>query len=160
MIMLESILLQTLSKPARIFGLLVISMLIMQTSQASAFNPPLEVVQSFKEQYPDAKSTKWTKIKDEDKPYKVSFIQNKVKLNAYFDKKGKWIETEKNIRLKALPESIKATLDSQFGEIGYSMLHATEILQNDGAMVYAVSIRSSGRRSDLLVTMEGSFSYR
>ncbi|MFA6261476.1 MAG: PepSY-like domain-containing protein [Bacteroidia bacterium] len=160
MIMLESFLFQTLSKSVRIMGMLVLSMLITHTSQASAFKPPSEVVQSFNEHYPDAKSTKWTKIKDEDKPYKVSFVQKKVKLNAYFNKEGKWIETEKNIRLKALPETIKATLDSQFGEIGYSMLHATEILQNDGAIVYAVSIRSSGRRSNLLVTMEGSFSYR
>lgn len=141
-------------------GILAIGFLMIHQSEASAFNPPPEVIRAFTQHYPGAKSTRWTKLKEEDRAYKATFTQNKVKLYAYFSKEGKWMETEKHIRIKELPEPVKKTLDSQYGEVGYIKLKAMEIWQNDGALVYAVTVFSNGKRSDLVVTLEGSFIYR
>lgn len=78
---------------------------------------PAVVTEAFQAKYPDAKKVEWDSGEDE---YEVTFKLKGKKMEAEFDARGNWLETETEIKVKDLPEAVTKAIADQFpdAEIG------------------------------------------
>src|SRR6185436_9933151 len=72
---------------------------------------PSAVSSAFKSKFPAATKTDWEM---EDGNYEAEFKMNGEEMSANFDKEGKWIETETEIKVSALPGLVSAALKKEF----------------------------------------------
>ncbi len=73
-------------------------------SNAQIRKIPSEVTDAFKTKYPNAQTVSW---KDKVTSFEASFIDNKINVDAYFDSKGNWIETDKTWSYETIPDAVK-----------------------------------------------------
>ena len=96
---------------------------------------PDVVLKNFKAKYPGANFVKWEK--DED-IFDVVFILDGQEYEAEFDKTGKWIETEEEIKIGDLPEAIQKVLHTNYS--GYKIVEAEYVETADYGVIYDVVI--------------------
>ncbi len=75
-------------------------------------NVPKAVKTAFSQKYQGASHVSWEQKKD--KTVKAEFKLKKVEMSALFNNKGLWLRTEKEIEIKAVPETVKKTLQARF----------------------------------------------
>jgi hypothetical protein len=80
---------------------------------------PDAVSMNFQAKYPHASSAKWEKDGD---IFDVEFILDGQEYEAEFDKTGKWLETEKEIKNSDIPEAIQKVLNTKYS--GYKIKEA------------------------------------
>ena len=81
-------------------------------SACSQKQPSGDIQKAFNEKFPTAKSVKWDM--EEENEWEAEFKMDGAEMSAVFDAKGVWLETEKEISKKQIPEAIKATLDRDY----------------------------------------------
>ena len=96
---------------------------------------PDVVLMNFKAKYPDANSVKWEK--DED-IFDAIFILDGKEYEAEFNKTGRWLETEKEIKIGDLPEAIQKVLNTTYS--GYTIVEAEYAETADYGVIYDVVI--------------------
>lgn len=112
---------------------------------------PESVVKAFQIKYPTAKKTEWEK---EDNDYEVEFYVGKEELTTKFDKSGNWIETEKEIKIAQLPQSITQTIKKEFSN--FKVKEAAQIENVSKGKLFEISLKNSKETWELLCMEDGT----
>ena len=78
---------------------------------------PEVVKNEFSKMFPDATDIRWEKENEDE--WEAEFKQDDQEVSSKYSIDGKWLETEKQISINALPELILSTLDKEFN--GYKI---------------------------------------
>jgi hypothetical protein len=101
---------------------------------------PPEVTEAFKVRYPHAEKVSW---KDNITSFEAEFLLNDYKMRAYFNSKGEWQSSEKNIKFEDLPREVK----DGFAKSKYSDWEKGSIVETDKngeGLIYRMLVKKSG----------------
>jgi hypothetical protein len=96
-------------------NILVIAMALATlclVSCTSEVLPPQEVISAFSEQFPKAENVEWEQ--EDDSLWEAEFSMNGAEFSACFNETGKWLESERAIDVKDLPELVTASVSMLF----------------------------------------------
>jgi hypothetical protein len=88
-----------------------LSLFLFFMANAWAQDVPAAVEEAFNQKYPDAKKVAWA---SEDDGYEAAFKLKGKKMEAEFDAKGNWLETDTEMKVKDLPEAVTKAIADQF----------------------------------------------
>ncbi len=108
---------------------------------------PESVKSGFVQMYPAATGVEWEL---EDGMYEAEFKENKVETSVIFESGGKHLQTEVEIPVFSLPESIKNYVASNLE--GKKIGEATKITTSGGVIKYEIGIKNT----DYLFDASGS----
>lgn len=127
--------------------LIAASALCILASCSTKEQVPQVVSAAFSEKFPEAKSVQWEK--ENASEWEAEFQFNGQKYAANFALDGAWKETEYEISKSEIPETVKATLDSQFSEY---KIEVAEIMVSDKGNVYELVLES--KENEMEVTID------
>jgi hypothetical protein len=105
---------------------------------------PDAALKNFRAKYPNANSVKWEK---EGNIFDVEFILDGREYEAEFDNTGKWLETEKYIKIGDLPKTIQQVLNTQYS--GYEIGEAEYVETADYGIIYEVVIEKGDNKIEI-----------
>lgn len=111
-------------------------------------NVPAAVREAFHKTFSEVKGAQWEIEKGN---YEAGFTQNGQKISVTFDKAGTWLETEKEISVKALPAAANVYIEKNCK--GKSVKEAAIIKKAGGETVYEAHVQ----RLDYLFDENGKF---
>ncbi|MBS1586048.1 MAG: PepSY-like domain-containing protein [Bacteroidetes bacterium] len=109
---------------------------------------PATVKKSFDKAFPGVKTSKW---EIEKKDYEANFTQNGKKMSALFSADGKWLETETDINISALPATVTKYLAANYK--AEKVKEAAMIEKADGSTNYEAEVKGQ----DLIFDKGGNF---
>jgi len=118
----------------------------------SADKVPATVTSSFKAKFPTATKTSWEL--ENANEYEAGFKLNGEEISANFDNSGKWLETETEIKVSALPASIQTALSKDFG--GFKIEEASKIESAKDGNCFEAEIEKGEETFDVLFTADGN----
>lgn len=111
---------------------------------------PDEVQNALKKKFPKAESVAWEK--ENENEWEADFKLDGVEYSASFTPDGTWIETEFDIAVGDLPESVKNTLSTEFKE--YKITEA-EIVESPNFSGFEVEVKKGKKQWELLLDANG-----
>lgn len=131
---------------------LALSMLGYQAATAQIRKIPAEVTNAFSEKYAEAKNVEW---KDKLSNFVASFELEGEKLEARFNKKGVWQNTEKELDVNDLPDAIKDGLSkSKYADWELKSLY--KIMLPDEKVQYRLHVsKTTVQQKNLLFSDNG-----
>jgi len=112
---------------------------------------PEEVKKAFEEKYPGEKHSNW-KI-DRNGNYESHFKKDGKKYRADFTPQGIWIETERSIKKKELPELVRQKLKSDYDD--YEIVELEETRHHSKGLFYDVELKKDGKKQDVEFNVAG-----
>lgn len=113
----------------------------------------LAISNAFSKKFPDAQNVKWGK--ENAKEYEAEFTLKGIKTSANYDLLGNWKETETEIAVKDLPETILKSIQLKFPSAIISS--ATKIEKADGKNIYEADLKVSGKKKEVELWEDGRF---
>ncbi|MBK9718629.1 MAG: PepSY-like domain-containing protein [Saprospiraceae bacterium] len=124
---------------------------VASAQKISADKVPAAVLSTFKAKFPNATKTSWElEIVNE---YEAGFKLNSEEVSANFDNTGKWLETETEIKVSALPAAVQAALTKDFA--GFKIEEASKIESAKDGKCYEAEIEKGEETFDVLFTPDG-----
>jgi len=117
----------------------------------SAEKVPASVTSTFTSKFPTATKTSWEMEAPDE--YEAEFKMNGEEVSANFDKAGKWLETETEIEVSALPASVKEALKRDFAD--YKVKEAGKIESDKNGNCFEAEIKKGKESYDIIFTPEG-----
>jgi len=120
-----------ISKMKKIIYLLLTVALMSNAAFAqkiSADKVPTAVTSAFKAKFPTITKADW-EIENANE-YEACFKLNGEEVSANFDKTGKWLETETEIKVSALPAPVQSTLSKDFAGFKINEVSKIESVKN------------------------------
>jgi hypothetical protein len=139
-----------------IFLALLTTVLISHSALAqkiAAGKVPAAVHSAFKKMFPDAAKTSWEI--ENTKEFEAGFKLKGKELSANFDNTGKWLETETEIKISALPASVSNAIKKDFA--GFNIKEASKIESAKNGNCYEAEIEKGKDSFDVLFTHDGKF---
>jgi hypothetical protein len=96
---------------------------------------PSDVKLKFESLYPQASAVKWTK---EEANYEAEFRDKDVEMSVVIDSKGNLLETEQEIPVNSLPESVTNYIASTYP--GKKITEAAKITDAKGTVTYEAEV--------------------
>lgn len=118
---------------------------VISCSSVAQEKVPNAVKQSFQEKYPGENDPDWHK--DKNGYYESNFKKKGKHFRADFDASGTWIETERNIKKKSLPEAIKQKIKRNFDT--YEIVEIEEVDHYLKGRFYDVEFKIDGKKQDI-----------
>jgi len=112
---------------------------------------PTAVTSAFKAKFPNATKTSWEM--ENANEYEASFKLNGKEVSANFDNTGKWLETETEIKVSALPAAVKAALSKDFA--GFKIEEASKIESAKDGNCYEAELEKGEETFDVLFLPNG-----
>jgi Putative beta-lactamase-inhibitor-like, PepSY-like len=112
---------------------------------------PVLVVSAFKSKFPLAIKPTWELEKTNE--YEVGFKLNNEETSANFDNTGKWLETEVEIKVAALPTAVQTVLRKDFA--GFKIDEASKIESMTNGKCFEAEVKKGAETFDLLFTSDG-----
>lgn len=134
-----------------LLGIAILSQVSI-AQKVSASKVPQAVTKTFKSKFPAASSIKWEL---ENADYEANFKINGKEMSANFDKMGTWLETETEIKVSALPASVRATLSKEFA--GFKIEEASQIESAKNGSCYEAEVEKGKESYDVLFSADGKF---
>lgn len=138
----------------KIFSLVLLMSALAFTYKAGAQirKIPAEVTNAFSEKYADAKNVEW---KDKLSYFASSFEWKGDKYEAHFNKKGEWLNTEKELQVSDLPSVVKDGFDkSKYTDWETKSVYRIDLPEDQ--VNYRVHVaKSSVQKKILLFNAEG-----
>lgn len=137
----------------KIFFLLLIAAfgsISTNAQKISSDKVPAAVTSSFKTKFPEVVNAEWEMEKAD---YEASFKKNGVEMSANFDNEGKWLETETEIKVSALPAAVSATLKKDFAD--YKVDEACKVESVKDGNCYEVEVEKGKESFDVLISTDG-----
>jgi hypothetical protein len=133
--------------------LLITPLLITQLSCRSSEeeNAPEVVMTAFQKKYPDENDPDWHK--DRNGNFESNFKKDGSHYKADFSPDGSWIETERRIKKKDLPEAVGVRLKEDFDE--YEVVEIEEVDHHSKGLFYDVELRKDGEKKDVEFNRKG-----
>ena len=117
----------------------------------SADKVPSAVTSAFKAKFPTATKATWEM--ENANEFEANFKQNGEEVSANFDITGKWLETETEIKVSALPTAIQSALTKDFA--GFKIEEASKIESVKNGNCYEAEIEKGEETFDVLFTADG-----
>ena len=117
----------------------------------SAEKVPAAVSSAFKEKFPNITAVKWEIEKVNQ--YEATFKGNGSEMSANFDNTGKWLETETEIKVSALPAAVTSVLKKDFA--GFKINEASKIENAANGNCFEAEIEKGIEIYDVLFTSDG-----
>jgi hypothetical protein len=117
----------------------------------SADKVPAAVTSAFKAKFPKATKTSWEM--ENANEYEAGFKLNGEEVSANFDNTGKWLETETEIKVSALPAAVKAALSKDFA--GFKIEEASKIESAKDGNCYEAELEKGEETFDVLFLPNG-----
>ena len=112
---------------------------------------PSAVIAAFKAKFSTASKATWEM--ENTTEFEANFKLNGKKVSANFDNTGKWLETETEIKVSALPTAIQTTLKNDFA--GFKIEEASKIESLKNGNCYEAEIEKGEETFDVLFTADG-----
>lgn len=138
----------------RVIYLLLTAALLSNAACAqkiSADKVPAAVTSAFKAKFPTVTKVSWELEKANE--YEAGFKLNGEEVSANFDNTGKWLETETEIKVSALPSSVSSTLAKDFAGFKINEASKTESAKNGNC--FEAEIEKGEETFDVLFTLDG-----
>ncbi len=138
----------------KVIIVLLVAALIGQTATAQKISTekvPVAVKTAFKTKFPTVKNAKWEI--ENTKEFEAEFKLNGVETSANFDNTGQWLETETEIKYKALPKAVQNTLKNEFKNA--EIAETAKIESAKEGISYEVEIEIKEDAFDVLFSPEG-----
>lgn len=117
----------------------------------SANKVPAAITSAFKAKFPNATKTRWEM--ENANEYEAGFKLKGEEVSANFDNTGKWLETETEIKVTALPASVKTALSKDFA--GFKINEASKIESLKNGNCFEAEIKKGKETFDVLFTADG-----
>lgn len=111
---------------------------------------PERVLSTFTQMFPDANDIEW-EMEDEGE-WEVEFKVEGKELNACFTTAGKWIETEWEVPISEIPESVMNSLNSQYE--GWE-IEEIEFVESPEFIGFEFEIEKDEEEFELMITADG-----
>lgn len=111
---------------------------------------PAKVLDHFSRMEPEASDPVWTR---EAGVYQVDYYLDSRHTTTYYDTEGTWLETESEITVDELPNSILQTIQTKMGE--YSIIDMELVNTKDGETLYEIDFSKDDRTYDMLFGTDG-----
>ena len=98
---------------------------------------PEAVKQAFAKNFPKAKEVKWSK--EGTSEFEAEFEIAEVEQSANFDKTGKWLETETEIKKSELPQAVQASIAKDFA--GFKLDEPEKVESPGNALLYEMELK-------------------
>ncbi len=122
----------------------------VQRSGGESNGIPAQVTMALKAKFPKAGSVSWD---FEDGNYEAAFTLGENKLEAEFDKTGKWLLTEKKINVNELPKTVTDVLKIKYP--GYSIEGSESINSAEYGEAYEIEIEKGENTLEIVVNKSG-----
>ena len=76
---------------------------------------PSDVIASFEQKFPNTQKVEWA-FDEEDNLWEAEHVFNHTEYTSAFTPTGEWVETEKELKRKDLPQAVLTTLKSEFDD--------------------------------------------
>lgn len=124
---------------------------LTNAQKISADKVPAVVTSAFKTKFPTVAKTSWEM--ENKTEYEANFHLNGVETSANFDNTGKWLETETELKIAALPKSIQATIKKDYA--GFKINEASKIESLKNGKCFEAEIEKGEETFDVLFTADG-----
>ncbi|SDM48342.1 Putative beta-lactamase-inhibitor-like, PepSY-like [Catalinimonas alkaloidigena] len=114
----------------------LLSLPLLSCTSAASTRVPDAVKQAFETKFPEATSVRWEQENPQE--WEAEFKQHGEAYSANFSPEGQWLETEMELDPEALPDAIRRTLATQFGE--YEVEEAEAVEQADGTRIFETEL--------------------
>jgi len=108
---------------------------------------PQAVKTAFNQKFSDATKVKWEN--EDENEWEAEFKMSGEEYSANFDSRGKWLETEQEIKKSEIPDAVKKTIDNEFSNF---KLEEAEITKNEDGTFYEVKLEQ--KENDLKVVFK------
>ena len=112
---------------------------------------PEAVKIGFEKKYPGEKHSKW-KV-DRNGNFESHFKKDGKEYRADFTPKGEWIETERSIKKKELPELVRQKLKADFDD--FEIVELEETRHHEKGLFYDVELKKDGKKQDVEFKVNG-----
>ncbi len=119
-----------------------------------AGNPPTIVQKAFKQKFPKAEKVKW--VKEKANEWEAEFVLKGIKSSANFSADGTWLETECEIPISQLPQTVIISIKKQFSD--WEVVGADKIESSKNGIKYEADIKSGKKKKTIFLTPDGTFS--
>lgn len=116
-----------------------------------AGNPPQTVLQTFQNKFTNAEKISWSK--ENASEWEAEFVWNDQKMSASFDLDGNWLETERELQLDDLPESVKSALSEKYSDYKIQEIEAIQSPSFDG---YEFALKRGSVKKEVLSDPQGN----
>jgi hypothetical protein len=117
----------------------------------SADKIPASVATTFKTTFPSVTKVDWEM--ENATEYEASFKLKGEEMSANFDNAGKWLETETEIKVSALPAAVQSAIQKDFA--GYKIEEATKVESAKNGNTFEAEIEKGEESYDVLYTPDG-----
>ena len=112
---------------------------------------PSAVTSVFRTKFPNATKINWELEKSD---YEANFKLNGEEVSASFNNSGKWLETETEIKVSALPTAVQRTLKKHFADFKAKEASKIESVKNGNC--FEAEIEKGEETFDVLFTPNGN----
>lgn len=119
-----------------------------QAQKLKSSDVPSSITQSFHKAYPSVKDVDWGKEGDK---YEAEFDNNKTDMSVTYDNKGNLLETEMEISVQVLPQSIKDYVMKNYPS--EKIKEAAKMTDPQGVVTYEAEVK----KMDLIFDEDGNF---
>lgn len=113
---------------------------------------PDAVKETFKAKYPNENDPDWHK--DQNGNFESNFKKDGEHYRADFSPSGEWIETERSIKKKDLPEPVKKRLKQDFDDLKIAEIE--EVQHHSKGLFYDVEFKKDGEKVDVEFDKNGN----
>ena len=125
-------------KKTLIAGYLFFGLNFTQAQNLKESEVPAVVLDAFKKEHPEIKSSKWEKEGDN---YEVEFKLNKIENSIGYNASGNWIEKEVEIKPSELPKNALDYFEKNLP--GKKIKEACKITAADGKITYEAEVEDT-----------------
>jgi hypothetical protein len=117
-----------------------------------AATPPAAVQKAFTAKFPSATKVTWGKEGAKEWEAEFTFEGNKVSAN--FSEDGKWLETEREIKVAALPAAVAAAVKAKYP--GWIIAEADKTETAKHGLIYEVDLTKGTEKKDAAFKEDGT----
>tara|TARA_R110000868_G_scaffold125037_2_gene330364 strand:+ start:30705 stop:31139 length:435 start_codon:yes stop_codon:yes gene_type:complete len=128
-----------------LFSILIFTISYLSCQTSGKDEVPSEVKASFKAKYPGENDPDWEK--DKNGNFESSFKIDGKHYRADYSPEGVWIETERSIKKKELPEIIQQLLKTDYD--AFSVVEVEEVQHHSKGLFYDVELKKDGEKHDV-----------
>lgn len=132
-----------------LFG--IAGLILIGCNNKKQYRPDADIVSAMNAKYPKATKIEWERKHN----YEVAeYDENGVNSKAWFDKNGKWVMTESNLKYSGLPGAIRNNFErSMYGN--WKKGDVDKVEREGMQPVYVVEVEKEGQDVDLYYTANG-----
>lgn len=111
---------------------------------------PEQVLSAFKAKFPDVEKAKWER--ENDTEWEAEFKMDGIEYSASFTTKGRWKETENEIKKSEIPANISTILDQNFTDYD---IEEAEMGEGPSGKFYEFEIETDHDEFEVMIDSQG-----